>query len=77
MALCLFVLSILTAQAWLKLYDEPVRKWLKQKLFKKRSSYPKLIIIVCSLICKQETVERGSVARQQPDELPCQDGGQQ
>ena len=35
-AVCLFFLSILTAQAWLKLYDEPVREWLKKKLFKKQ-----------------------------------------
>ena len=32
-AVCLFILSILTAQAWLKLYDEPVREWLKRKQF--------------------------------------------
>ena len=36
-AVCLFILSILTAQAWLKLYDEPVREWLRRKLFKRQA----------------------------------------
>ena len=36
-AVCLFILSILTAQAWLKLYDEPLREWLKQKLLRKQA----------------------------------------
>ena len=36
-AICLLILSVLTAQAILTLYDEPVREWLKQKLFKKQA----------------------------------------
>ena len=40
--ICLFILSILTAQACLKLYDEPVREWLKEHWLKK----PKTTIMV-------------------------------
>ena len=37
-AVCIFALAIAIAYASLKLYDEPVREWLKQKLFKKKFS---------------------------------------
>ena len=33
-AVCVFVASILLAYATYKLYDLPVREWLKQKLFR-------------------------------------------
>ena len=35
---CIFAFDIAIAYASLKLYDEPVREWLKQILFKKKSS---------------------------------------
>ena len=35
MACCIFVLAIGIAYGSLKLYDEPVREWLKKKWFKK------------------------------------------
>ena len=36
-AICIFLLAIGIAYASFKLYDEPVREWLKQKLFKKQA----------------------------------------
>ena len=36
-AVCIFLLAIGIAYASFKLYDEPVREWLKQKLFKKQA----------------------------------------
>lgn len=35
-AFCILILAIVIAYASLKLYDEPVREWLKQKLFSKK-----------------------------------------
>ena len=35
MALCIFILAIAIAYGSLKLYDEPVREWLKKRWFKK------------------------------------------
>lgn len=35
-AVCIFFLAIGIAYASLKLYDEPAREWLKQKLFSKK-----------------------------------------
>jgi peptidoglycan/LPS O-acetylase OafA/YrhL len=35
MAFCIFVLAIAIAYGSLKLYDEPVREWLKKRWFKK------------------------------------------
>lgn len=34
---CVFIMSVMLAYAALKLYDEPVREWLKNKLFSKKS----------------------------------------
>jgi len=40
-AVCIFFLAIGIAYASLKLYDEPAREWLKQKLFTNWQSAPK------------------------------------
>ena len=39
-AVCIFVLAILVAYASYRLYDLPVREWLKKKLFKPEKSLP-------------------------------------
>ena len=38
---CIFVLAILVAYGAYRLYDLPVREWLKHKLFRPASSAPK------------------------------------